>query len=163
MKTLTQTALEFRAANPSQPGIYVNNEVIGLIQAHPGLGLRWEYRSYAAWDKPFVGTYEECVAIAQKELDPSQQPTEAVVTAIATESTPAYLATHSSWRAVGAGYVTEVTVRTTDIDEVYTVQAPSTFARKLSVGSTVELFPTKFGVAIRWCKKPIRRQAAIAA
>ncbi|MEO1390991.1 MAG: hypothetical protein AAFV85_26970 [Cyanobacteria bacterium J06634_6] len=68
MKTLTQSALEFRVANPSQTGIYANDEVIGLIQTHPELGPnRWEYRSYGDWENSFIGTYEECLALAEAE------------------------------------------------------------------------------------------------
>ena len=74
MQTLTSTTLEFRTANPSQTGIYANNEIIGLIQTHPELGPdRWEYRSYANWYQPFVGTYDECMALAESEyLDPPE-------------------------------------------------------------------------------------------
>lgn len=161
MQTLTQNpakGLTFRAANPSQTGVYVNGQTVGLIQAHPDLGLRWEYRAYSDWDKPFVvGTYDECVAIAKRELDPSQQPVEATVTHIATESTPAYLSAGTSWRVSGSQWVTEVEVRTIE-GETYRVQAPVSFVRKLSVGSTVELYPTKFGVALRWPSRPVRRQ-----
>ena len=66
--TISQTALEFRVVTPSQIGIYANNEVIGLIQTHPELGPNlWEHRSYSNWHNSFIGTYEECKALAEAE------------------------------------------------------------------------------------------------
>ncbi|NEZ64637.1 hypothetical protein D0962_17890 [Leptolyngbyaceae cyanobacterium CCMR0082] len=73
MQTISKTALEFRVANPSQTGIYANGDVIGLIQTHPELGPNhWEYRSYSNWNNSFIGTYDECKALAEAEyLNPS--------------------------------------------------------------------------------------------
>ena len=161
MQTLTQNALEFRATNPSQTGIYINGKAQGLIQTHPELGLRWEYRSYAAWDKPFVGSYDECIALAKRELDPAQQPVEATVTHVSTEAIPAYIAAGTSWRASGSQWVTEVDIETIE-GEFYRVRVPISFARKLSVGTTVEAYPTKLGVALRWPTRPVRRSAIAA-
>ena len=157
MQTLTQSptkGLEFRQTHDTQYVIYRGDRTLGHI-AFNITAMRWEYAPYAQSVK-VVGTLEECKASA--EADYEDYLNQSTVTYISGKSTPAYLAVGSSWRMVGSGYVTEVTVRTRD-NETYTIKTPSEFARQLSVGTTVQLFPTQTGVAIRWTRKPVRRQA----
>ena len=135
------------------------SEVIGKIDFNITT-LKWEYSRYSQYPKISAGdTTEECLSAA--EADYEEWLNQSVVTHISSKSMPAYLATNSSWRTAGDGYVTEVTVRTRD-NEIYTIKTPSEFARQLSVGTTVQLFPTQTGVAIRWTRKPVRRQVAAA-
>ena len=161
MQTLTQSptkGLEFRQTHDTQYVIYRGDRTLGHI-AFNITAMRWEYAPYAQSVKA-VGTLEECKAAA--DADYEEWLNQSVVTHVSSKSMPAYLAANSSWRTAGDGYVTEVTVRTRD-NETYTIKTPSEFARQLSIGVTVQLFPTQTGVAIRWTRKPVRRRQAIAA
>ena len=138
MKTL---ALEFRQTHPNQ---YLIIDADTRVHGHIGFdatSMRWEYAPYAQSVKA-VGTLEECKAAA--EADYEEWLNQSVVTHVSSKSMPAYLATNSSWRTAGDGYVTEVTVKTRD-NETYSIKTPSEFARQLSVGTTVQLFPTQTG------------------
>ena len=121
---------------------------------------QWAYVPYSQYPAITAGTYDECMAAATADYNAQHEPTfiPATVQAIASKPTPAYLQS-GSWRASGAGFVTAVTVATTDgLADTYTVSVPALVARKLRRGSAVELFRLNSGkLAIRWSRKPVRR------
>ena len=168
MQTVTQSPSkgesQIVASSPTQHHVKWNGQVVGMIQCSPELGLKWDYTRYSEYPKAFVGTYDECVEAAQADYDAAHQPEaiEATVTHIANDSKPAYVHRRTSWRVSGSH--NEVTVTVQVDDEVYEVLTPTSFARSLTKGSVVELFPDKYTgrLCIRWTRKPVRRTVVAA-
>ena len=128
--------------------------------------MRWEY---APLGKPVsaVGTLEQCQDAATDELMPKPEPTVAVVKVHHSTTQPSYKAQYAqgyraSWKTVGAGDSTKVTVK--DAAGEFDIWIPATFAAKVRVGSSYihRHDSVTHQDYLAWSSRPVRRSAIAA-